>query len=278
MKRKTSLLSFLFIALCFFTECSEGPSARAPIDNDIIFKFVEGYRDSTGECEPEIMLYMETDRWYGCCNYSIESEISLLGNEITIKLLGIYMPGVCLTAFGPASSREFFSLPDGIYLINFIHGFSMDKYVLNVSDSCLEIFNRVVTFTRPEFYAYWRYPPNSFVYLCGTKTETSWICQDFLNTLLGEVNLQEFFFLDYGEICYPRSSMGHYYDMPARYFLYESDENFDRAGEVLEAYTHAVIDQYSGVGISLWNWKHEEYASWLFDWPLSFSPILFRRP
>ena len=224
------------------------------------------------------MLYMETEEWYPYCNYSIDFDISRLGNEVTVKILGIYMPSIGLPAFGPASAREFLDLPGGVYLINFIYQFSVDKYVLTVSDSCLEVFTRTSEFTRPEFNTYWRYPPNSFVYLCGTTIETSWICQDFLDTLLAEVDLQEFFFPDYGEICYPRSSMGHYYDMPARYFLYDGDEDFDRAGEVLEAYTRAVIDNYSGVGLSLWNWKNEEYASWLFDWPLSSNLILWRRP
>ena len=59
--------------------------------------------------------------------------------------------------------------------------------------------------------------------------------------------------------------MGHHYDMPAKYFFYEKDEDFDKAGEILKSYTQNVIAQYSGVGISLINWKNKKYLSWLFD-------------
>jgi hypothetical protein len=143
----------------------------------------------------------------------------------------------------------------------------MDRYEVFVKKSSIEVTGFVSLFTKftePEFEVFWRYPQNSFVYLCGTKTETSWIGDDFLSVLLSEVNLEEFKFPDYGEICYPRSSQGHYYDMPARYFIYKSEEDFDKAGEILKSYNESVISSYSGVGISLTNWKNKYFYSWLF--------------
>jgi len=118
--------------------------------------------------------------------------------------------------------------------------------------------------TATECELYWRYPPNSFAYLCGTTIETSWICDDFLDSMLYHVSIIEFEFPDSGEICYPRASQGHYYDMPARYFFYEREADFDSAGAVLKRYTEQVISQYSGVGIHLIGWNNKDYMSWLF--------------
>jgi hypothetical protein len=208
---------------------------------------------------------MATEKIYACCNYRIVADISLRENNISVKLLGIHIPDNCLTALGPAFSEKFLNIHEGVYRLNFLYEFFMDEYLLIVTDSSIEVIKKKYQFTVPEFEVFWRYPPNSFVYLCGTTTDTSWICQDFIDTLLNEVYLQEFQFPDDGEICYPRSSMGHYYDMPARYFIYDKEEDFDRAGEILEAYTQMVVANYSGAGLSLRNWKYKKYASWLFD-------------
>jgi hypothetical protein len=50
--------------------------------------------------------------------------------------------------------------------------------------------------------------------------------------------------------------MEHYYDIPAKYFFYKKNEDFDKVGEILKSYTQNVIVQYSGIGISLISWKN----------------------
>lgn len=269
---RNQILSFILLfALCLFINCEKGqrPISRtygnfAPIEGNIIFKVIEGHKELYCDCEPEIMLDMETEKIYGCCNFSIMSEILQTGNNITVKLLGIYMPDVCAFAFGPAKSRKFLSIPEGQYTLNFLYEFAVDRYVLIVTDSYIKLFKIESIITKNEFEVFCRYPPNSFVYLCGTTTETSWICEDFLGELLSEIDLEEFQFPAYGEICYPSSSQGHYYDMPARYFFYNNEKDFDKAGEILKAYTQRVIVNYSGADISLRNWKDKSYKSWLF--------------
>ena len=268
LQRNHILIPLLLAAICLFISCSEKldtttPSPNAPIEGKIIFEVHEGHEEYN--CEPSIMLSMATEKIYPCCNNRIVFDISLRENNISVQLLGIHIPDNCLTALGRARSEKFLNIHEGVYRLNFLYEFFMDEYLLIVTDSSIEVIKKKYQFTVPEFEVFWRYPPNSFVYLCGTKTETSWICQDFLNTLLIEIDLQEFQFPDYGEICYSRSSMGHYYDMPARYFLYDREEDFDRAGEILEEYTKSVIVNYSGVSVWLTNWKDKAYGSWLFD-------------
>ena len=255
---------FLFASLsCGIFDSSE--KELKPIEGNIIFSVQEGYTNYDSISEPSIMLLMVTEKTYPCCNWSIISDIAVQSNKISIDFLGIYVPEICLTAFGPAQSTSFLDISEGEYSLYFSYRGITDRYFLTVTDSFIKITEDVSQFTKPKFKLFWRYPPHSFVYLCGTSTETSWICEDFLDTLLSEINLEEFQFPDSGEIPYPRSSMGHYYDMPAKYFFYKKDEDFDKAGEILKSYTQSVIAQYPGVGISLTSWKNNEYLSWLFD-------------
>ncbi len=260
---------FLFIMfLLVFLSCDvfDSPEKELkPIEGNIIFSVKEGYENYDSISEPGIMLSMATEKIYGCYNWSIISKIMVQGNKVLIDLLGVYVPEICLTALGPAISTSFLDISNGKYLLYFSSKNIIDRYVLTVTDSSIKITEDVSQFTKPKFELFWRYPPSSFAYLCGTTTETSWICEDFLDTLLSEINLKEFQFPDSGEIAYSRSSMGYYYDMPAKYFFYENEKDFDKAGEILKSYTQNVIIQYSGIGISLISWKNKKYLSWLFD-------------
>ena len=265
---------FLFaLSLLVFLSCntfdSSGkeprPKELRPIEGKIIISIHEGYQDHDSISEPSIMLSMATEKIYPYFNWSIPSKITVGSNKISIDLLGIHVPELGLPAIGPAKFTSFLDISEGEYLLYFYYRGVIDRYVLTITDSSIEITEYVSQFTKPKFKLFWRYPPNSFVYLCGTTTETSWICEDFLDTLLSEIDLEEFQFPDFGEIPYPRSSDGHYYDMPAKYFFYKKDDDFDKAGEILKSYTQNVIAQYSGIGISLISWDNKKYFSWLFN-------------
>lgn len=234
------------------------------IEGRIFFKVYEGYEFYYLEGRPRIILEMRTEKIYGCCNNRIVAEINRSGNYITINLKGILFPEICLTALGPAGFRDFLDLPEGIYSLNLLKWSSPDIYTLAVREDAIEVSLGRSTFTAPDCTVFWRYPENSFAYYCGTMTETAWICDDFLIQLLRQVDLEEFRFPDYGEIPYARSSQGHYYDAAARYFRYKSEDHFNRAGEILAAYSRDVISRYEGIGLFLKNWKNKSYFSWLF--------------
>jgi len=91
------------------------------------------------------------------------------------------------------------------------------------------------------------------------------MCDDFLDSLLSNLSLIEITFPDSGQIPFPRSSSGHYYDAPGRYFIYTSDDDFTAAGELLESFTKNVIAEHQGIGLTLVNWKNVSYHSWLFE-------------
>lgn len=257
-------ISFLFIIplLVAFLGCDliypvKKQTSLNSVEGNIIFSVKEGYEKN--DSEPKIMLSMFTEKIYSCANYRIIPDIEVQGNEIFVNILGIEVPDICLTALGPATSVSFLNISNGKYSLYFSCEGRTDKYILTVTDSSIQVFEDATDtsrFTKPGFKLYWRYPRNSFVYSCVTTYETSWICQDFLDTLLSQIRLREFQFPDSGVIPYPRS---------ARYFIYEKEEDFDKAGEILKSYTKRVISRYSGVGIALINWKNKFYYSWLFE-------------
>lgn len=236
-----------------------------PIEGDIIFTVQEGYQDYFAIAEPQILIPMATEKIYPCINFDIVSDISIFSNMILIEPLGIYEPDICFTALGPATSEVFLSLPYGTFQLFFRYRGTTDRYWLTVSDSHIRVVEEISHFTRPEFNLWWRYPRDSFAYLCGTTNDTRWICEDFLDTLLSYIDLAEFQFPDSGHIPYPSSSAGQVYEMPARYFRYGEEEDFIMAGKILETYTEAVILPHQGVSISLIGWNNRNFRSWLFD-------------
>jgi len=261
-----STLAILPIFLsCNILDSNRTGQELSPIEGNIIFFVHESYQDYNSVGKPRIILGLITEKIYPCFNYEIIQRVKLIGNRISVNLAGIYISDFCLTALGPASSSSFLDIPAGEYSLNFSYKNVTDRYSLTVTDSSIKLTKLTAQFTKPKFELYWRYPANSLAYLCGTTTATSWIYEDFLDTLLSKIHLKEFQFPDSGVMPYPRSSQGHYYDAPAKYFYYETEEDFDNAGEILKTYSHNVINQYEGIGISLIGWNNKKFYSWLFQ-------------
>ncbi|MFZ2055556.1 MAG: hypothetical protein WAU81_15310 [Candidatus Aminicenantales bacterium] len=257
MRRHASAVAaFSFGCLFMASGCT---SNLQSIDGRVFFSVFEGYQNDYSEGTPRILLEMRTEKIYGCCNNRIVSEITRSGSYIMVHLKGILFPEICLTALGPAASRDFLDLPEGVYSLNFLQWSSPDKYTLTVRKDAIEIVPGLTIYTAPENTIFWRYPENSFAYYCGTMTKTAWVCDDFLAPLSREVELEEFQFPAYGEICYPPSGQGHWYNASARYFKYKREEDFDKAGELLKTYSEQVISKYQGTDIYIVNWKNKHY-------------------
>lgn len=267
MSRRKMVFVLLFMVLPLRYACDIFPPSNTELktlDSDIRFRITEGHPEYGKIDEPVAMLMMMTEKEYGCCNWSLASRITTKRRSINVNFVGILVPEICLTAIGPASSVSVLDISPGEYGLTFSHRNVTDVYRLEVTVSSFQITKENSEFTSPQTDLFWRYPKNSFVYLCGTTTETSWLCADFLDSLKSKINIDEFHFPEAGEIPYPRASSGHYYDMPAKYFTYQTDADFDRAEEMLRAYKQNVIKDQPGIGISLINWKSKYFYSWLF--------------
>lgn len=237
----------------------------APIEGRIFFEVTEGYVQGESPGEPLVILCLETEKIYPCLNYSVRAGLERLGEKLTVRLSGVEIPEVCLTALGPASAVRVLELAAGGYELVFKKDMFVNRYRITVRPDAIEVGPLAGTapFTEPKTTLFWRFPPNSFAYLCGTTIDTAWICNDFLSLLKREIELEEITFPAYGKVCYPASSQGHQHDMPAKYFVYKDEGDFEQAGELLRAYAQSVLRGVQGVGLSLINWKNKRYHSWL---------------
>jgi hypothetical protein len=235
------------------------------ITGNIRFWIGESHDYQADGSDPSLTLFLMTEYIYPCCNFSIQQRLFRFGNKITVDLLGIYVPAICLTALGPATSQPPINIHAGTYELRFILGGEVDRFTLHLTDASISVTGDDTGFMICEYPLVWRYPPKSFAYLCGTTTETSWMCSEFLDSLLAAGLYEQFQFPDYGLVPYPKSSGGHYYDMPALYFTYERERDFDAAGDILARYANTTTKHYQGVGLSLVNWRKEWYSSWLLE-------------
>lgn len=238
----------------------------------ILFAVREAYPFGQEGVEPTIVLDLETEKIYGCCNYSIESAFRRIGNRLLVGIEGIYMPELCLTALGPAYASRELVLEAGSYTLEISDGPLRSEFLVEVTDDALSVTAAAPAtglllpgLAAPKFSSWWRYPRNSFVYLCGTTEELAWVYEDFLSRLGAAAGLREIEFSAQGELGYPRAPQGHHVDHPARYFVYEDEGRFAAAGAALEAYVRDVIGQMSGTSIWLRDWKNRSYRSWMMN-------------
>jgi len=256
----------LLLAACFLsgTACSE--RTLTPLEGRILFSVGESYRNMSEAGPPAIIFRLETEKVYGCCNYSLVTQLARVGGDVVADIQGVEAPGICLTALGPACFGDFIDLENGRYVLTIRDGRGRSEYQLTVDEDSLAILGPAEAgWAAPKYSVFWRYPRDSFAVLCGTTTETAWIYEDFLARLGDAVELREIEFAAFGERCYPRAPQGHGVDHPGRYFVYEGQEDFAAAGEVLRAYVRDVIGPIQGVGITLLNWRNESFRSWLMD-------------
>ncbi len=259
--------TFVLIISLLFLGCEMGGNNSPDSDlNTIKITVQEGYNPPGSESIPQTKLIMQTDSIYSCVNYGIQTEIEISSSEINIQMGEIKLDGdICLTALGPATSSLFLDLSEGEYVLNIIQKGVTDKYKIMINDSSIITQTIDAEFSKPDFPVFLRYPENSFAYLCGSTIADSSICTEFLDTLSSHLNLKNFSFPDSGKRSFPLASQGHYYDMPAKYFIYISETDFDKAEDILKDFTIKNIPKDSGIGISLINWKNKGFYSWRYN-------------
>jgi hypothetical protein len=261
-----SFFGLLLVILITSINCDGGEAPDKNLDESSVKYYIdikETHLYNKQTEGPKITLSLVTKEIFSCCNYTIKYLKEQKGNIIDIVITGLNIPGVCLTACGPAASSDDLDLKNGEYRINIICDYIKDAYDVKVTEEFIEINWSRLQFTEPRTELFRRFPKNSFVYLCGTTIENKWICKDFLDSLSARVNIKEFNFPEYGKKPYPDSSQGYYYNMPARFFKYENESDFAKINEALKSYSK-IVKKYSGVGIELTNWKNEKYCSWLY--------------
>ena len=239
------------------------PTHREPIEGNA--KFALGEVFAEGSVYEGVLLNFNifTEKIYPCSNYQIKSQIKKQGALISIVAAEVYRGDICLTSMGPARASESLFLPFGGYNIVFEYANTKERYSLYLTEPRITVKGLDPSAKSSESNL-WRRPNQSFVYLCGTTIKTSWICEDFIRAVRSSVDLKEIHFPNSGKTLYPAQSGGHYYDMPARFFLYDNEEDYETVGKILERYNESTVSTKSGVSLHLINWQDKHYRSWMF--------------
>ncbi|MDZ7657980.1 hypothetical protein [Fodinibius sp.] len=253
----------LLVAGCNdLTGSEEDKRDLLPIKKGIEFSVQETHDQSSqtnAPVKPFIQLSMDTKDIYNCMNYRIDSKLNSTSSGQLIDIYGVQDQGVCLTALGPAQNEYALDLQPGDYDLTFSHRGNSYNYNLKITNSSLHITGDKHSFVSPKTETFWRYPENSFTYLCSSTDDTRWMCEEFEQMLNDSLDISSFTFPDYGTKPYP--SVGDQYDI-ATYYKYPEEPVFQKAGEMLEGYSDSVVSQYEGAYLSVINWKNQGFRSW----------------
>lgn len=208
---------------------------------------------------PSVVVHFETDTFIPCINVEIAMDFSVSGEMIVSDLEGLIDPPVCEQGDGPATSTNFTEIQEGEYLLEVSYDGDTDLYNIGITEDSISIDPEQQSFTENPFEVAWRFPENSFAYLCGTTGGETELCDGFTE-ILNDMNLEEITFPDRGFKPYPESTTGFGYDAPALYYSYESQEALDDVLQSLIDYDQEVNAFTSGLVIFLVTWEFDQYV------------------
>jgi len=270
------VLCFAIILSCDISSTSD-PSTPSnetydSIEGKVFFHFKEMFEFSEKKEQPRITLILRTEKLYSHGGLEIAAKMALENNSINIKIDGIKHLNVGTDAFAYAGWKTFLDIPSGVYELNFLRNWDqpkrtgyLDTYTVLVDEKSVCVKKSIQNFTDTDYDLYWRYPPNSFAYICGTLVQDSCMCTVFLDSLKKIVNIEQFIFPSEGIKPYPLYSSGHYHDTAAQFFKYFDEQDYLKAGEFLKNYSKDVLKDYEGLSISLIGWNNVNYMSWVQD-------------
>ena len=260
MRNLLLLISFLLLISCEKDKLPEVD--QAILETEIDF-FAREIYERNKQSSPVLTLDFKTKKIYPCYNYYINFNDSFEDEVLTVEFKSIGMPGICLTAFGPARGQ--LKLPISTRQLKLVRGNTTDLYEVHITPGSVEFEIIDSSFSNLTFNKSFRLPENSFAVVCGTNLEDTELCDSFLNSLSQITSLREFSFEGDGWIPYPESSSGHWNNTPSKYFLYESDADFIQAGELLEEFTGEYIEPNQGNSIAIYSWDNRKFYSWMVN-------------
>ncbi len=204
---------------------------------------------------PSLKLKFITTEIYPCINYSLITSQFINGNTLIVRFEGIENSVICLTAIGPATKS--INLPLNINKLVLLNGTNVDKYDVSIDNEKVLVNLIQSSFSQSLFENTFRYPENSFAYVCGTNTTNTQIYNDFLNILLSNNTLTEIYFQGLGRIPYPTTTSGNWVNHPSRYFKYNNQSDFDALEPVLTVFKNQNVIPNSGVTINLISWNNK---------------------
>lgn len=260
---------FVFITSCEKLDNSDnGDYAEYLSDNsistDINFYPREIYENSNVVDTPSLKLYFKTATSYPCINYGISICSIFENNELILRFDSIIQSNICLTAIGPATA--YIDLPSSAERLVLLNGNSVDKYELDITEEKVIIHPLDNAFSYLKYSTILRYPENTFVYECNMDTSETKFYNDFLEILTDNLSIAEYNFPDEGEKPYAESYTEYNRKSLVKYFQYETEEEFNKAGELLNKFvSENNINKNTSIYINLTSWNNQKYLSWMMS-------------
>jgi len=208
-------------------------------------------------------LHMGTETIYPYTGNEIVSETRISEDKITTIIQGVYTGG-CLCVEGPATYETILDLHNGNYSFDLIYRGKIDRHKIMIKSDRIEISGNS-GYSRFMHNRIWRFPERSFVCRNSSPKEVSWICEGFIDTLRSVIHLEEIKAKQSGKWPYHKTFGSFSHERPSRFFRYEQESDFYRAGEILEAYAKDVLTEHPGCLIEIKNWTGKKFISWNID-------------
>ncbi|WP_196890132.1 hypothetical protein [Aureivirga sp. CE67] len=267
-------LLFIFISFTFFCCNSDDENnenieivedyseytTENSLDHEIDFMPIEVYNNSNSPQNPSLKLQLNTVELLPCANYEIITTQFTKANELIIRLEDVPDPIPCALNYGHAYA--YIDLPENISEVTLINGNTIDKYIIEINNEKVNISLIENNFTNLLYEKTFRYPENSFAYICGTSNDNTNIYEDFSAIIEQNPNITEFEFVGEGRIPY-QESQGNKVNHPSKFYKYSSIEDFNSLANILNNYASENIEENAGVSISIINWESTSYRSWL---------------
>jgi hypothetical protein len=228
-------------------------------DSKVAIMIGEGYTRFGTNTEPWLYVRQKTDKIYKGLAFPILNRVETSQGKIHFTNEGVMIPKSYFCALDQAYASSYFNAPVGTYELTFVNGDLSDVYLVNVSDTSITIDQHSENFTYPTHELFWRYPVNSFVLTCYTPEETSYLCEEIVDSLKKHIDLEEFFFPDSGVVPFIPDNYGQY-----RFFLYQEDSDFVEVVNIFGRFAFAQHEEGNYMRVIILNWLGESYESWEF--------------
>jgi hypothetical protein len=255
------LSKYLVVFLMLAAACTKNHSYE-PVNSDIKISIWETI-DSTGR---SLQFKCETKEIFPCFNYQIVTRFTKYPNSFVIDFTGIYIPEMCLTAFGPALSIIDLGNPgNSVYDIEISVEQSRNSGKLIVtSDYYIIDFERNdrIEFTNPILN---RIPENTIWGTIGYHSpDTEPIVESFIETMInmGAKNRSYvpgdygYFTIDKDGKIEPPQMHGNYFIRP---FIFEYSGESDALKEIVRDFGLNFDDKLK---ILLYNTEGDMFRSW----------------
>ncbi len=254
---KSGLKFTLIISVIFSFSCDE-KFEYSEVTSNLILDIKEEYPDNNIST-PVLKLSIETEDDYECVNYTLVTRSLELNKNFRVDVLGSRIGAICLTAFGPATKS--LELTERVQNLILTKNGEISEFEIKITEEMVSIYPQNSIFASFNYSEYYRYPENSFAFLCGTLAEDSTVCKEFEQILLDNLPLKEFTFPVNGKPPYPESSAGHWYDAPASYFKYNNPKDLNTAGSLLKSFYSNELIGKSGIGLTIIGWNNAQFRN-----------------